>query len=100
MFFLFSLLVLCLPLTKVGFLSELPAKPLHGLSQDGLGLGVARPLLLAPHTGHGVHHAHLGSGGCQEKRPVNHQGEGGRQVKPHVLKYIVTYSTGAGMSTI
>lgn len=84
MFFLFSLLPLCLLLTKVGFLSELPAKPLHGLSQDGLSLGVARPLLLAPHTGHGVHHAHLGSGGCKEKRPVNQPNNDGRQVTPNI----------------
>lgn len=99
-FFLFSLLLLRLPLTKVGFLSELPAKPLHGLSQDGLGLGVARPLLLAPHTGHGVHHAHLGSGGCKKKRPLNHRTKAGRPVKPHVLKYTVTYNTGAGTPAI
>lgn len=54
-------------LTEVGLVSELPTKPLHGLSQDGLGLRVARSFLLSPHTRHGVNHAHLGSGCCEGK---------------------------------
>lgn len=56
-------------LTEVWLLSELPAKPLHGFSEDGLGLRVARPLLLPTHTWHGVHHAHLSSGSCESKAP-------------------------------
>ena len=56
-----------LQLTEVRVLSELPAKPRHGLSQDGLRLCVARSLLLSPHAWHGVHHAHLSSGGCGGK---------------------------------
>lgn len=56
-----------LQLTEIRLLSKLPAKPLHSLSQGGLSLCVARSILLASHTWHGVHHAHLGSGGWRDK---------------------------------
>lgn len=82
------ILHLCLPLlTKVGFLSELPAEPLHGLCQEGLSLGVAWSLLLAPHTGHGVHHAHLGPGSCAQETPVNEQT---RPARSHTMSRIIT----------
>lgn len=57
-----------LQLTKVRLFSKLPAKPLHGLPEGDLGLGISRPLLLAPDAWHGVHHAHLGSCGCRDRK--------------------------------
>lgn len=67
-----------LELTEAGLFSELAAELLHGLAEDDLGLRVARPLLLTPHTRHGVHHAHLSPGGCRTETP----GQPGRELLP------------------